>query len=394
MNSGISLFTESLINSVQTWHKNSSAIETSKDNTKLPTIEYFFWEVNDYCNSKCHSCNIWQRPANKDYLNVGDIKEIFSNHDFSNVKSVIVSGGEPNLHPELVECLHLMSTFFMKGCLFSYSTNGLNPNRVLDDVRRLSELNVNLMVGVSLDGIGDDHDLSRGVKGNFNKVESLLIQLKEFRDGLSSDKRKIFNFSVGSTLTPQTAPHLLQVQKFCADRNIPFLAQMYEEFSYYSSYDIINIDSILNKDKRFGNSMDKNNVHKDSYANYDLLKNDLDRNKLLETIKFLPKNLQYEILETSIKDKPLAFKCGAMTKFFLLHSNGDVSPCLKFAHLRSGNVKDGFTKAWTSDESNSSRVTVANCVGCSNSWATAWSLRHWIFSFIPMIIKSKLRMFH
>jgi len=388
---GMGLFVHSLKNSVQTYINKSDARSVSKDLKAMPSVEYFFWEVNDYCNSKCHSCNIWQRPVNKDYLEVEDIKKIFSSYDFSKVKSVIVSGGEPNLHPNLVECLIEMAKYFEKDCHFAYSTNGLMPERVLSDVRRLIDAGLTIGLGISLDGIGKDHDDARGVKGNFNKVEKLFELVKSYKISLDEEKSNRFNFAVGSTLTPQTGRYLLDVKKYCEEKNITFTAQMYEEFSYYSSYDVINADSILNKDSRFGNSIDVNSKEKDSYKEYDLLKSDEDRRNLLNTIKYLPKNLQFEILKASIEDKPIGFKCGAMTKFFLLHSNGDISPCLKYSHIRTGNAKNGFKDAWDSNLSQNSRVKVADCVGCSNTWATAWSLRHWIFSFMPLIIRSKLR---
>ena len=114
--------------------------------------------------------------------------------------------------------------------------------------------------------------------------------------------------------------------------------------------------------------------------------------QMLKSLKYIPGRLQKQILERSLNNDPLKFKCGAMTNFFLLHDNGDISPCLKFANIRTGNIRDEDPfKVWNSEKSKEAREMVANCRGCSNTWSTSWSLNHWLFPFLGDIFKSRLR---
>ncbi len=357
----------------KTVFSNQYMVQSKVDSEKFP-VEYFFWEVNDYCNSKCKSCDIWKRKPNNEYFKPTDIEDIFKKGFFKSVKEVIVSGGEPFLHKELIKCINIMSKYVDKDCVFSLSTNALMPERVIDGARSLIETNIKFIVGISLDGIGEKHDIARGVDGNFEKVNFLVDQLKIIREDYRA-RGKDFGITLGSTLSTDHLDWLDPVEKYAAEKEVHFLPQMYEEFSYYGEYA---------DNDRFGSPINiKSKIH-DEYQEIKFLKNSF-KSKVLDELKSHQPTFQKKLMIDGLQNKRLSYRCASMRKFFLLHHNGDVSPCLKFAHIRPLNVTDpNFIEKW--NNASEVRCQVDSCAGCSNTWATGWSMRHSFFSFLPFLI--------
>jgi MoaA/NifB/PqqE/SkfB family radical SAM enzyme len=329
-----------------------------------PRIEYLFWEVTDQCNSRCLQCEIWKNKPCGDLLTKREVEAIFGSGFFRHVKEVIISGGEPILLPDLEEKLLIMQKHIRPDALISLSTNGLLPDRVLKLTEALLKHKMNLAVGVSLDGLGDHHDKMRGVKGNFEKVEYLLGKLLDLKKTSPQD----FKVLVGYTLSSNTVDYMPEVKKYVEGLGMDFAPQMYEEFTFYKL-----TDKVRNSYQEFSIDMVK------------------ARSKMLEQVKSLAMNFQKEILLRFLRDKPFRYRCASMRKFFVLRANGDVSPCLRFAHVRLGNIRSGKLKEWwNSPEVKKGRALVDKCPGCSNTWATLWSLEHWFPPFIGVTLSVML----
>ena len=98
---------------------------------------------------------------------------------------------------------------------------------------------------------------------------------------------------------------------------------------------------------------------------------------------------QKEIILACLDGKPLNYKCASLSNFFLLHSNGDVSPCLKYSEAIIGNLKNGdFRDVFLGEKSHQAASIVRQCKGCSNTWATTWSMQYWIFPFMGKLVKT------
>jgi len=324
-------------------------IETSG---KLPKFEHLFWEVTDACNSHCKNCNIWRRKVSKDILTLDEVKKIFSSGFFREVKDVIISGGEPILLPDLEEKLSIMNENIAHGALVSLSTNGLLPDKVIKVTKNCLKNGMNIIVGVSLDGVGEHHDFIRGVKGNFEKVNYLLKELLKLKK--DEEYKKNIDITVGYTFSPLTFNYFNEVQEYSKSLGIHFLPQMYEQFSYYS------------------------NTESETTYNESVMK----------AINDIPDGFQKEVIKKCVKRKPLTYRCSSMKNFFVLHCNGDISPCLRFAHIRAGNIRnDNINEIWNTEKVKEARIYVKNCKGCSNTWATGWSIQYWMPSFLGMLCK-------
>jgi MoaA/NifB/PqqE/SkfB family radical SAM enzyme len=95
-----------------------------------------------------------------------------------------VSGGEPFMFQGLVELCQMAYRHCQPG-IINIPTNCI-LSTIPDKVRCIAEScpRSQLIINLSLDGIGDKHDAIRGVLGNFEKFERTLHTLLDLRDRL------------------------------------------------------------------------------------------------------------------------------------------------------------------------------------------------------------------
>lgn len=168
--------------------------------------------INDICDSKCQMCNIWQQKLDRQ-VSVDQARRVFSSPLFRDVVAVGLNGGEPTLRRDLADLGDALFSALPNLQQISLITNGLNARRAID---RISELGAatkahggRLDVMVSLDGVGEVHDLVRGVPGNFEQAVHVLDFLREHAD-LASRR-------VGCTVITENVYHLHELHDFCID---------------------------------------------------------------------------------------------------------------------------------------------------------------------------------
>lgn len=139
--------------------------------------------VTQRCNSRCKTCNIWQDKRPKDAeLSLEEYQKILQ----SLGRSVIwytLSGGEPFLRDDIVEIVGLIKRYSDPKVVI-IPTNGFLTNRIEEHTRRILEKlspGTELIVNLSLDGIGEEHDAIRGLPGSFGRVTHTLATLKELK---------------------------------------------------------------------------------------------------------------------------------------------------------------------------------------------------------------------
>lgn len=139
------------------------------------------------CNSRCLTCNIWMKRENE--LTLAEWDRVLASLGPAPYWFTI-SGGEPLMFPGIVDLAQLAYRHCRPG-IINIPTNGIlksGPERV----RRILEScpESQLIINLSLDGVGEKHDFIRGVMGNFEKFEERLTQYLALRDEFP-------NFTVG-----------------------------------------------------------------------------------------------------------------------------------------------------------------------------------------------------
>ncbi|MFZ5763490.1 MAG: radical SAM protein [Thermodesulfobacteriota bacterium] len=318
---------------------------------QLPKIENIVYEVTDACNSRCKHCFIWKGKPTRDTLRPEEIRSILEQDIFANLKVVLLTGGEPVLHKEIKEIITAIHKT-RPGVTITLSTNGLLPEKILEVARFAIANNIVMHYGVSLDGVGEHHDAIRGVPGNFAKTDFLLRQLLQLKE---EHKNNMGGIVIGFTLSNLTVNNLQGLREYAAQIQLPLLPQLYEQFSYYS-----------------------NMSPSEAAQNYKTA----DNQELTNCIESLTPAFHHEVLLAALEQR-LHFDCDALGSFFVLHPNGDISPCLHFSDVRVGNIRSAAVKeVWLGKAAQDARARVARCLGCSNSWATTWSFLHWPFPFV------------
>jgi len=144
----------------------------------LPSI--LTLNVNNWCNSKCKTCNIWMNnPVEKikEELALKEFQKIFAH--YGKTYWITVTGGEPFLRKDLTD---IIKTVYEKTGpkLMTITTNGTIPEKIASLTSQIlgSCKKLNLIVNVSLDGIGKQHDGIRGFKGNYERVVQTVNGLK------------------------------------------------------------------------------------------------------------------------------------------------------------------------------------------------------------------------
>jgi MoaA/NifB/PqqE/SkfB family radical SAM enzyme len=129
------------------------------------------------CNSRCLTCNIWKKR--EDDLRLEEWSKIFQSLGKAPFW-VTISGGEPFLNPQIVELAQLLVQHCRPG-IINIPHNGLLPRVAPKLVAAIAEScpDTQIIINLSLDGVGEQHDHIRGVPGNFEKFERTLQALSE-----------------------------------------------------------------------------------------------------------------------------------------------------------------------------------------------------------------------
>ena len=162
------------------------------------------------CNSRCLTCNIWMKR--EDELTLDEWEKVFKSLGRAPFWFT-VSGGEPFMLPEIVEICQLLYEHCRPG-IINIPTNSLMhkiiPQKVAAICRSCPEAEV--IINLSLDGVGERHDYIRGIKGNFEKFELNYEALR----GL-----KLPNLTVGihSVISNFNVDHAKELFDYALSRN-------------------------------------------------------------------------------------------------------------------------------------------------------------------------------
>jgi putative heme d1 biosynthesis radical SAM protein NirJ1 len=164
------------------------------------------WNCTRTCNLRCRHC--YSNSETKRYegeLTTAEARRFLEDLAAFKVPVILFSGGEPLTRPDLLELVAYAAEL---GIRPSISTNGtlITP----DVAARLKEIGVGY-VGVSLDGIGENHDRFRGQKGAFARA------LEGIRNCLAAGQRVGLRF----TINRHNYAEIAAILDLAEEENIP-----------------------------------------------------------------------------------------------------------------------------------------------------------------------------
>jgi len=135
--------------------------------------------VSYRCNSRCKTCNVWLFP--NDDFTVEEYDRTFASLGQAPYWFTF-SGGEPTLRKDLPDIIASAYRHCKPG-IINIPTNGIQdkqiPGRIEQVVQACPEAEV--IVNLSLDGVGERHDEVRGVRGNFARAMRTYAALKDLQ---------------------------------------------------------------------------------------------------------------------------------------------------------------------------------------------------------------------
>jgi len=370
---------------------------------KLP-MTHIDYEITDACNSKCQFCNVWHTKQSKDILNKDEIINIFKDPYFKSLESMIITGGEPFLRKDLNEILFGINES-IPGIQFALSTNGLLPDRVINTVNFCLSNNINFAVGISLDDIGKRHDELRGIPGNFEKVDYLVRELVKIRDY----GKKHFEIILAHCLCDEGVESLHRVKEYAENSCVSFLTQLVEEFTFYDNIDSVSLgkesslilrkcsedsparvlepEEIIRRMKATPSGL--RTYKRNNSSSLTVNRKYPNNQPLIEVLENLSPSFHTEYLKTILNGRSPRFNCFSLRNFYFMRCNGDVTPCLRYAHIPVGNLRhNSATEIFTGERAVAARKVIAKCDGCANTWATDWSMEASFLSFTKILFRS------
>lgn len=181
--------------------------------------------VSFKCNSRCITCNAWKMESRD--MGLEEWKKIFASLGKSPYWFTF-SGGEPFLRPDIVEMVKASYDICQPKIITIPTNSLLGAEFISGKVKRICEAcpKTDIVINLSLDGVGGRHDKIRGREGNFEKVIATYKALREL---------KFQNLSVGihSVVSKANYEHIKElyeyVEKLNPDQYISEIAEERKE---------------------------------------------------------------------------------------------------------------------------------------------------------------------
>lgn len=180
--------------------------------------------VSYRCNSRCKTCNVWQRP--NDDFTIEEYEKTFESIGRA-AYWFTFSGGEPTLRKDLPEMIGAAYRHCRPGVI-NIPTNGIQDKIIPGRIERVLQAapTSEVIINLSLDGVGEKHDQVRGVKGNFERAMRTYAGLKALKD-----RYKNFTLGVHTVISNFNIDEFDNIHKFVREELKPdsFISEIAEE---------------------------------------------------------------------------------------------------------------------------------------------------------------------
>lgn len=179
----------------------------SKYGRALMPLRYFF-ELTYRCNLQCPYCYVGS-DRNKNELSTQEWFEVINQIPF--YAFITLVGGEPLIRQDFIPILE-------KACKKTFGKVNVVSNGILinEDIIQAFIKTKMLLLSISLDGYGENHDSNRGQSGIFDKIINNL-------DSLNSHKKRPM-VDIKTIVLENNLDDLPKLYKLCADMNFEFLS--------------------------------------------------------------------------------------------------------------------------------------------------------------------------
>lgn len=167
--------------------------------------------ITYHCNSRCKTCNIWKKKKINEFT-TDEFDKTFESIGKSPYW-LTISGGEPFLREDIVEVCYSAYNHFKPG-IINIPTNGIMYNTIPNKVEEIIEncAKTQIIVNLSIDGLGEKHDYIRNVKDNFKKA------LKTY-EALHAFDYPNFNLGIHTVISKYNVNDISQIYDYFQEKN-------------------------------------------------------------------------------------------------------------------------------------------------------------------------------
>ena len=337
--------------------------------------------VTNVCNARCKHCFIdFDHPdIFKGQLTLEEIKKLTKSLGKSLI-NVNLTGGEPLLRNDFFE---IIEAYFTNTPIKSIyiTSNGMYTEltKKLLDKFIASRIKGKIIFSFSIDGIGEDHDKIRKVKGLYTNV----IRTYRMVQGYG---RKNIEAKIGITVTDQNYDKVVEVYRHLRDKmGIKGITAgiMREEGV------VKRIDPEVKKKIHEGYTKLIAEIHSDLLSGkMEGYKRDL-QGRLINAKNLIVNNVQ---VNTYLNPHYVSH-CPAAALFGVIGAKGEVYPC-EILDKKLGNLRDygmDFMKLWNNQKCKEVKKFIKD-TNCNCSYECAWSIN--VISnkkYIPGLIINSLK---
>jgi len=296
--------------------------------------------VSYRCNSRCKTCNVWQRP-NDDFT----IEEY--NKTFESIGRdafwFTFSGGEPTLRKDLPEMVAAAYNHCRPG-IINIPTNGIQDKIIPGRIERVLQAapTSEVIINLSLDGVGEKHDIVRGVKGNFERAMRTYAGLKALKG-----RYKNFTLGVHTVISNFNIDEFENIHAFVTNELKPdsFISEIAEERVELDTVGM-GITPPVNKYEPVINRLQEENRQAQFKGVSRITQSFRDR--------------YYDIVKSTLVEKRQIIPCLAGLASAQIAPNGDVWTCCIRAES-VGNLRDhnyNFRETWSTPKADELRRSI------------------------------------
>ena len=300
--------------------------------------------VSYRCNSRCKTCNVWQRP--NDDFTIEEYEKTFESVGRA-AYWFTFSGGEPTLRKDLPEMVEAAYRHCRPGVI-NIPTNGIQDKIIPERVERVLQAapGSEVIINLSLDGIGVKHDIVRGVKGNFERSMRTYAGLKALKG-----RYKNFTLGVHTVISNFNVDEFDSIYAFVRDELKPdsFISEIAEERVELDTVGM-GITPPIQKYQPVIERLQEG-IHKAEFG---------DITRITPRITQAFRDRYYDIVKRTLVEKRQIIPCLAGVASAQIAPNGDVWTCCIRAES-VGNLREhnyDFKSVWTTSKADELRRSI------------------------------------
>ncbi|MFA5410273.1 MAG: radical SAM protein [Candidatus Omnitrophota bacterium] len=305
---------------------------------KYAVPKFLIHFVTTRCQLNCKHCFCPSESdaSSKDKLSLSELKKVILSFN-APIDTVVLTGGEPFLHKDLVE-MALLYNSLNKARIISINTNGYATDTIVNSVNKiLNDLDNNscLSLQVSLDGPERIHNDIRGNPYSFQNAAETIRRLKKIQ--VANDKMHIHTLCI---INQKNCNYLKELSSYCMENlNMPIYFELVRR-------NICDFHSVEYK-PRDGLTGDLSFDLKRAFNDIVHIYNQQDKRFKSKSCSSMIGKIRDEF--TIAREGKRLFACMAGNYAGALFSNGDVSPCeLLDFRLNLRDFDYNFPKIWNS----------------------------------------------